>query len=95
MILKTTLKQWISAFVLLAVPVAALTLFGPTVTQTDADGMVGLDGVLSVNADIVNDLEVVNLSNWTYTAHTPEHCPPGLAKKGPGHPGWERVCSPS
>lgn len=95
MIPKTTLKRCVSGFILLAVPVAALTLFAPTVTQTDADGMVGLDSVLSINADVANELEVVNLSNWTYTAHTPAHCPPGLAKKGPGHPGWEKVCSPS
>jgi hypothetical protein len=92
---KSTLKLCVSAFVLLAVPVAALTLFAPTVTQTHADGMVGLDGVLSVDADVTNELEVVNLSNWTYTDHKPGHCPPGLAKKGPGHPGWENVCSPS
>jgi hypothetical protein len=71
-----------------------LTLFAPTVTGTQAEGMVDLDFVLSVNADIANELEVVNLSNWTYTAHGPRRCPPGLAKKGPGHPGWENVCSP-
>jgi len=92
MISKTTLKQCISGSFLLAVPVAALMLFAPTITQSHADGMAGLDSVPTVNIDTANELEVVTLSNWSYTGVG--RCPPALRRKGPGHPAFDKHCSP-
>ena len=85
-----------TTLVLLSVPVFALGMVGL--------GTVGTDGPvpdLAVVADeateVVDDdnLQVAMLSNWLYTGnHNPTgKCPPGLFRKGPGHPGFDKHCS--
>ena len=83
-----------TTLVLLSVPVFALGMVGLGTVGTDGpvpDLAVVADEATEVVAD--DSLQVAMLSNWLYTGNATVRCTPGLFRKGPGHPGFDKHCS--